>query len=339
MIVGIGLRLAAMMLSSIDPPGPRPPERRFRPFLLLFAGLSRVAPGVKPHVQKTLIRSVYQIISVWSKGVPATFMNYGYVPLNGRNSLPLSDLDEDDRYSIQLYHRVAAAVDLAGKDVLEVGSGRGGGAAWIARQFEPRSMTGVDFAGKAIAFCQRHYQVQGLSFHRGDAEDLPFPSSSFDVVVNVESSHCYPTVEGFFREVLRVLRPHGYFLFADLRLKKDVAPLREQLRRSGMTIVEEECITENVAGSLELDTPRRREVLQHPISRLFPRATREFLGVRGSQLHAQFCSGEVEYLRFVLRKDQEANRGLSSRDRTATESQIRNHGRSWKRVSTEAPRG
>jgi SAM-dependent methyltransferase len=306
MIVGIALRLATLMLSSFDHPSQRQPERQFRPFLLLFAGLNRIAPSLKPHVQKTLIKIVYQIISAGSKDSPNVFMNYGYVPLDHPNSLLLSDVDENNRYSIQLYHHVAAAVDLRGKDVLEVGSGRGGGAAWMTRYFEPRSMTGVDFASQAIAFCQRRYQIKGLSFRRGDAEDLPFPPNTFDVVVNVESSHCYPSADRFFREVRRVLRPQGYFLLADLRPEKDVALLRDQLRRSGLTILEEECITANVVRSLELDTPHRRAVMQHPISRLFPRASREFLGAAGSQLHAQLRNGEMQYLRFVLRKDKGA---------------------------------
>ncbi len=303
MIVGIALRLAAMMLSSIEHPNQHQPERQFRPVLLLFAWLSRVAPGIKPHVQKAAIRAVYQLISAGSKGDPNSFMNYGYVPLDHPDSLPLSSLDEDYRYGIQLYHRVAGAVDLRDKDVLEVGSGRGGGAAWIMRYFKPRRMTGVDFANRAIEFCQRHYQIGGLSFQRGDAEDLPFPPSTFDVVVNVESSHCYPSVDRFFQEVRRVLRPQGYFLIADLRPKKDITLLREQLRTSGLTLLEEEDITANVARSLELDSPRRRAVMRHPIARVFPTAVNEFMGIKGSQLHTQLCNGEMQYMRFVLRKD------------------------------------
>ncbi|MGH7787775.1 MAG: MGH1-like glycoside hydrolase domain-containing protein, partial [Candidatus Binatia bacterium] len=42
-------------------------------------------------------------------------------------AITLDDADEPNRYSIQLYHRVATQVDLAGKDVLEVGCGHGGG--------------------------------------------------------------------------------------------------------------------------------------------------------------------------------------------------------------------
>jgi ubiquinone/menaquinone biosynthesis C-methylase UbiE len=43
----------------------------------------------------------------------------------------------------------------------------------------------------------------------GDAENLPFPQVSFDAVINVESAHCYGSIERFLAEVHRVLRPGG----------------------------------------------------------------------------------------------------------------------------------
>jgi ubiquinone/menaquinone biosynthesis C-methylase UbiE len=46
---------------------------------------------------------------------------------------------------------------------------------------------------------------------------MPFPDASFDAVINVESSHCYPSMGRFLSEVHRVLRPRGSLLFADLR--------------------------------------------------------------------------------------------------------------------------
>jgi len=56
-----------------------------------------------------------------------------------------------------------------------------------------------------------------LQFVVGDALALPFPKSSFDVVVNIESAHCYGDTAGFLREVSRVLRPGGSFCFAATR--------------------------------------------------------------------------------------------------------------------------
>ena len=111
--------------------------------------------------------------------------------------LALEENDEPDRYFIQLYHHVASAVDLEDKEVLEVGSGRGGGSSYIKRYLKPRRMVGIDFSANAVAFCNDAYSVDGLSYQTGDAEHLPFEDESFDAVVNVESSHCYGSMEAF----------------------------------------------------------------------------------------------------------------------------------------------
>src|SRR3546814_1062192 len=78
--------------------------------------------------------------------------------------------DEPDRYSIQLYHQTAAALDWTGLDGLEVGCGRGGGASYVARYLKPRSLVGLDIADRAIEFCRRRHAAPGLSFVSGDAQ-------------------------------------------------------------------------------------------------------------------------------------------------------------------------
>ena len=57
-------------------------------------------------------------------------MNYGYASQN--MTLELEKEDELERYPIQLYHYVASHSNVENKTVLEVGSGRGGGASYIA---------------------------------------------------------------------------------------------------------------------------------------------------------------------------------------------------------------
>ena len=76
-----------------------------------------------------MIRFWYQMLVVIDRQREITFMNYGYANLDpSANGLALNEAERDNRYCIQLYHHVAAAVDLTAKDVVEVGSGRGGGA-------------------------------------------------------------------------------------------------------------------------------------------------------------------------------------------------------------------
>jgi ubiquinone/menaquinone biosynthesis C-methylase UbiE len=235
-------------------------------------------------------------------------MNYGYAPLNGQLALMEESVDDEaNRYGLALYHHVASTVDLtvdlSDKEVLEVGCGRGGGAAFIQRYFKPRSMTGVDFAEKAVAICHSQYATDGIRFATADAEQIPFAPKSFDVVINVESSHCYPNVERFLQEVKRVLRPQGYFLFADFRPRKAVDLLRHQIHQCGLVLLQEEVITGNVVRALDLDTERRLALSQQYIPSPLRKIFNDFAGVRGSQAYQEFQAGQTEYLCFALKKE------------------------------------
>ncbi|MBV8903617.1 MAG: class I SAM-dependent methyltransferase [Acidobacteriia bacterium] len=267
----------------------------------LIARVSSVAPGFRSRFQTAVIRAAYSTISVLLKVDDLPFLNYGYVPLDGSHmgGLKLNPEDERDRFSIQLYYRVAGGRDLRGKDVLEIGCGRGGGSSFIARYLHPASLTGVDLSDRAVRYCRRRHRVDGLKFLRGDAEHLPLPSHSFDAVVNVESSHCYPSFERFLDEVVRVLRPGGLFLFADLRPREEIARLREQLSKR-FTVVEEEIITPNVVRALELDSDRRRLLIEKRAPRFLHRALETFASVNGTPTFSAFASGGLQYVRFVL---------------------------------------
>src|SRR5262249_39999190 len=138
------------------------------------------------------------------------FFNFGYEE-DPPMGLPLAESDEPNRLSIQHYHHTASQIDLSGKDVLEVSCGHGGGASYLVRTFHPASYTGLDFNDPGIAFCKKTHNLPGLRFVHGDAENLPFPDESFDVVINVEASHIYNDFRRFLGQVTRVLRPGGHF--------------------------------------------------------------------------------------------------------------------------------
>lgn len=150
------------------------------------------------------------------------FINWAYEE-DPPMDLPLEASDEPNRAHINLYHRTATQVDLGGKQVLEVSCGHGGGASYLTRTLHPASYTGLDLNQAGIKLCKKRHRLPGLDFVRGDAENLPFDDESFDVVLNVEASHCYPHFRRFLAEVVRVLRPGGYFPYADLRPNNEIA--------------------------------------------------------------------------------------------------------------------
>ena len=228
-------------------------------------------------------------------------MNYGFAD-DGPKVLALQPSDEPNRVHIQLYYHVAGAVDLKGKSILEIGSGRGGGASFINRYLHPARVVGVDLSKNAVAFSNATHQVVGLEFRIGDAERLPFNEGAFDAVVNIESSHCYPAFESFLGEVRRVLVPGGHFLYADFRGRAEVETWRSQLKTSGMTILRETDITANIVAALERDNDRKLDLIQRLIPRVLQPSFLDFAAVRGSAVFDGFCIRDLVYKSFVLEK-------------------------------------
>ena len=152
----------------------------------LFISLVRVSP----FFQKRVWKWWYQRLGKRAQDSGWTFMNYGYK--NNRDKrLELDSKDEKDRMFIQLYNYVVSQISIESLKILEIGSGRGGGASFVAKYYKPLSIIGLDYSASAVALSNRlHKNVNNLSFIRGDAENLPFEDESFDVVINVESSHC-----------------------------------------------------------------------------------------------------------------------------------------------------
>jgi SAM-dependent methyltransferase len=187
---------------------------------------------------------------------------------------------------------------------LELGSGRGGGAAYITRRFKPRSYVGIDMTASAVGFSNRRYAIEGLSFLRCNAESLPFENDSFDVVISVEASGLWKDAKRTFRDIAHVLKPNGYFLYTDMHLYEQVNTWRSQLVGSGLRLVSEEDITSNVVRALTLDHERKCKLIHQHIPRLFRGIFYEFAGMNGAGLARGTPKfGDRVYYNFVLRKD------------------------------------
>ena len=202
-----------------------------------------------------------------------------------------------------MYDHVVNKADLKGKYVLEVGSGRGGGASYITRYFEPNKYTALDISKNVVTFCNDYHQnVEGLNFVKGFAEKLPFDNQSFDFVVNVESARCYSSIDKFFSEVNRVLRPGGEFLFADMIRRGDVDSINKKLERNGFEIIQKTDISKNVVEALNFDTDRRKKLIDDFIPNFLNKHFQQFAGTKETERYRSFANGKMEYWSYILKR-------------------------------------
>jgi ubiquinone/menaquinone biosynthesis C-methylase UbiE len=255
---------------------------------------------MKEKLKNVFFRVWYWYVSTVDKNAEVIFMNYGYSKDN--HKIKLDKNDDKNRYSAQLYNLVATGTDIKGKDILEVGCGRGGGLSYINRYFSPASSTGVDLNKKAIDFCKNHYSKENISFLQLNAQDLYFQDNTFDVVINVESSHRYAQMDKFLDEVYRVLRPDGVFLFADFRHKTELEKLNTQLKNSNFIGLMKTTITAQVVEALKLSTNERVNLIHKMVPKFLHGLGKNFAATEGTSTYNKFLNGEFEYVFNVLMK-------------------------------------
>ncbi len=257
-----------------------------------------------PKARRVAFRCLFGYLARRSAHVTHwTQMNCGYAG-DGDNpyTIALSPHEERERYSHQLYLKAVNGYDLSGCHVVEVSSGRGGGAHFVHKYMKPQSLTGVDIVSSAVKFCRKVHHTRGLRFVQGDAERLPLYDDSADAVINVEASFCYGDMGRFLAEVRRVLKPGGYFFFADLRHACELDRLAAELAGSGLEVLEKTDITRNVVRALDFDAARRNAEIRALAPRFLRYALGAFAGTPGSRIPTMLEKGQMRYLAFVLRK-------------------------------------
>jgi SAM-dependent methyltransferase len=114
-----------------------------------------------------------------------------------------------------------------GERVLDLGSGAGTDSLVAAQMVgEQGRVTGIDMTPAMLTKARAAATEMGLAnveFVEGEAEQLPFPDASFDVVISNGVIDLIPDKDAVFSELNRVLVPGGRMQIADVTIQNPVS--------------------------------------------------------------------------------------------------------------------
>lgn len=106
-------------------------------------------------------------------------------------------------------------------NVLDVGTATGRLAIEFSKKIPTLEVIGLDLAEVALVVARENVQKSeiplNISFKKGDAEDMPFEDSIFDLVISNNTLHLIKNPLKMFNEVHRVLKPTGKFIITDYK--------------------------------------------------------------------------------------------------------------------------
>lgn len=127
--------------------------------------------------------------------------------------------------------RVVEGIDLAGKTVLDIGSGAGGPTVSLALDHGAGRVIGVDVEepGRvaATALVRRAGLADRVEIRLIEPGPFPFADGSFDIVFSKDSIIHISDKEFLAREAFRLLKPGGWFAASDWLISHDREPSPE----------------------------------------------------------------------------------------------------------------
>lgn len=124
--------------------------------------------------------------------------------------------------------RLLGDFPLAGKTVLDIGSGAGGVDILLAGRHGAGFVFGIDVEDTVLAHARELVGRAGLGGRIGLVKvvpgPLPLPPATFDVVFSKDSIVHIPDKHALMRDVFRVLKPGGWFIASDWLIGHDGEP-------------------------------------------------------------------------------------------------------------------
>jgi len=140
----------------------------------------------------------------------------------------LAPYDQFHGRGLEATEEIAGQLTVAeGDHLLDIGSGIGGPARYLARRFGCR-VTGIDLTAEFCEVARHLTRLLGMQervkFEQGDALAMPFAAASFEGAYSMNVSMNIADKPALYREIHRMLKPGGWLMLSELA-KGPGAPL------------------------------------------------------------------------------------------------------------------
>lgn len=132
--------------------------------------------------------------------------------------------EKHTRMSVKLGNKITAMLSKKSFKhgvILDSGCGSGETIIEIAKKFPSCDFYGIDLSDPLLEIANEKKRKENLTdrvkFLKADAQDIPFPSNYFDLVININMLHLMSEPLAMLNQIGKVLKPEGLFFITDLK--------------------------------------------------------------------------------------------------------------------------
>lgn len=124
---------------------------------------------------------------------------------------------QSKKRAIDLTKKLFNFIENNGKqDILEVGCGNGLVTRYLAKEYN-HNVTGIDIDPEQIELARKETNIiENVHYYEAEATNLPCKDMAFDIVLSFGTLHHIENWLDALKEIKRVLKHGGYFLYADV---------------------------------------------------------------------------------------------------------------------------